>query len=37
MVHLYAKTSGTGMVLFALMYIRVAASLANSERLVSSD
>ncbi len=37
MVYLYAKTSGTGIVLLALMYIRVAASLANSERFVSSD
>ena len=37
MVYLYAKTSGTGIVLLALMYIRVEASLANSERFVSSD
>ena len=37
MIYLYIKTSGTGIVLLALIYIRVAASLANSERFVSSD
>ncbi len=31
------KDFGTGIVLLALMYIRVAASLANSKRFVSSD
>lgn len=36
-IYLYAKTSGTGIVLLTLMYIRVAASLANSKRFVSSD
>lgn len=37
MDYLYAKTSGTGIVLLALMYLRVAASLASSMRFVSSD
>ncbi len=35
--YLYIKTSGTGIMLLALIYIRVAASLANSKRFVSSD
>jgi len=34
---LYAKTSGTGMVLWILIYLRVAASLANDRRFVPSD
>lgn len=37
MAYLYAKTLGMGIVLFALMYIRVAASLVNSKRFISSD
>lgn len=37
MAYLYAKTSETGTVLLALMYLRVAASLANSKRFVSFD
>lgn len=37
MACLYAKTSGTGILLLALMYIRVAASLANNKWFVSSD
>ncbi len=35
--YLYIKTLGTGIVLLALMYIRVAALLANSKRFVLSD
>ncbi len=37
MACLYAKISGTGIVLLALIYLRVAASLASSMRFVSSD
>jgi len=37
MAYLYVKTLGTGIILLALIYIRVAASLANSKRFVLSD
>ena len=37
MTCLYAKISGTGIVLLALIYLRVAASLASSMRFVSSN
>ena len=37
MTCLYAKISGTGIVLLILIYLRVAASLASSIRFVSSN